>query len=72
MLPSWPSPLPAPHRTAQRVRAPRHGDRMNDPLPGPIDQLGYVVADLGRSTAAARAWNGADPVRIIDVSAVSA
>ncbi|MGK8207389.1 hypothetical protein [Burkholderia pseudomultivorans] len=45
---------------------------MNDPLPGPIDQLGYVVADLGRSTAAARAWNGADPVRIIDVSAVSA
>ncbi|WP_230956373.1 hypothetical protein [Burkholderia pseudomultivorans] len=45
---------------------------MNEPLPGPIDQLGYVVADLERSIAAARAWNGADPVRIIDVSAASA
>ncbi|VWB79162.1 glyoxalase [Burkholderia pseudomultivorans] len=44
---------------------------MNDPVLGPIDQLGYVVADLGRSIAAAHAWNGTDPVRIIDVSAAS-
>ncbi|ALX15509.1 glyoxalase [Burkholderia cepacia JBK9] len=34
---------------------------MNDPLPGPIDQIGYVVADLDRSIARWRARHDVGP-----------
>jgi catechol 2,3-dioxygenase-like lactoylglutathione lyase family enzyme len=54
------TPRRMPHATAPRLRS-RHGDTMNAPVLGPIDQIGYVVADLERSIARWRARHDAGP-----------